>query len=754
LWSTVDDKVMPARFATIPLIVTAVLSIGLPASAAPSDTGVSLTSFNESEGCPPGIAGPRKSDEGTGGSLSGAVIHGPWGDFFGRTRDQVGDSIVWWHVDGINRDIRIHERALPAAAIVDANLTQRWSEGKRYTVRYMGSWVWRTVGGANRFSEHALGTAIDINAPTNPYMRNNKLVTDMPSWFANAWIDAGFCWGGIWATVKDAMHYSWSGPGLTPGYTNRPGPYPPLTSPTPFDRTGFNAAVALGPVAGVQWGLADFSGDGSADLYRLRPRGGGSRLEVAGSQSGFGVIGYRKDLPFSGDAPLLVGDRDMDGKPDLWSVDEGGGTVKLRVRHWADQYATETTLNTGAAPDDDYSLTLYDNDWLLDLITIDRTGETKATVWSGASGYTTAIASFTPGIGDSTSGYSLLFGDWDVNAVTDMYAVPDGADTTVRIQTQSGAIAEMPTLRDPGAGTEVLISDYDGDGRDDLYFLNGTTLTVALGGSSGSGSVTDWFIPDHPIPWDAGPECVGPERCDRIGYVDAGGQWTLIDETASVSGSVDLFYGNPGDVPFFGDWDGDGIDTPGLYRQSDGYVYLRNSNTQGIADLDFFFGNPGDAPIVGDFNGDGKDTVSIYRASEQRFYVINHLGDGAAGLGAADYSFAFGNPGDTPFAGDFDGDDIDEVALHRGSDGFVYLRYTLDAGNADDSFFYGDAGDIPVAGDWDGDGTDTVAVFRLDDGNWYLKLNNATGVADHGIHFHDHGNVTIPVTGKFNTSSG
>ncbi len=146
--------------------------------------------------------------------------------------------------------------------------------------------------------------------------------------------------------------------------------------------------------------------------------------------------------------------------------------------------------------------------------------------------------------------------------------------------------------------------------------------------------------------------------------------------------------------------------------------------------------------------------MSIYRASEQRFYIINHLGDGASGLGAADYSFAFGNPGDTPFSGDFDGDDIDEVALHRPSDGFVYLRYTLDAGNADNSFFYGDAGDVPVAGDWNGDGTDTVAVFRLDDGNWYLKLNNATGVADHGVHFHDHGNVTIPVTGKFDTSSG
>ncbi len=754
-WCTVVCVVTPARFATILLIAIATLSAGLPVYAsAPSDTGVSLTNFSESEGCPPGIRGPRRSDEGSGGSLWGAVIHGPWGDFFGRTRTQVKNSLVWWNVDGINRSIQVHKRLLPAAALVDANLTQRWAEGKRYNVRYMSTWVWRTVSGSNRFSEHATGTAIDINAPWNPYSRSNTLITDMPPWWVDAWMDAGFCWGGLWVNVKDTMHYSWSGPGLTPGYNHRPGPYAPLTSPSPYSRTGFNGPTALGSVAGAQWGLADFSGDGSADLFRIRPFGGGSRLEVAGSQSAFTVIGFRKDLPFSPESPVLVGDRDQDGRPDLWVVDESGGTVKLDVYHYEDGYKSSTTLSTSAPRSDDYSLTLYDNDWLLDLITIDRSGETRATVWSGASGYTSKIKTFTPGIGDSTSGWSLLFGDWDVNGVTDMYALPHRGDTTVRIQTQSGAIAEMPTSRDVADSTEVLISDFDGDGRDDLYFVEGNTLNVALGGSSGSGSVTDWFIPDHPVPWDAGPECVGPERCDRIGYVDEIGKWFLLDEVASVSGQVEFFYGNPGDVPFFGDWDCDGVDSPGLYRQSDGYVYLRNSNTQGNADRDFFFGNPGDAPIVGDFNGDGCDTVSIFRASQQRFYIVNHLGDGASGLGAADFSFDFGNPGDTPFTGDFDGDDIDEIGLHRGSDGFVYLRHTLDSGVADQSFFYGNAGDVPVAGDWDGDGIDTVAVFRPGDGNWYLKLDNTTGAADHGVHFHDHGDDTLPVAGAFDTASG
>ena len=74
-----------------------------------------------------------------------------------------------------------------------------------------------------------------------------------------------------------------------------------------------------------------------------------------------------------------------------------------------------------------------------------------------------------------------------------------------------------------------------------------------------------------------------------------------------------------------GDWDCDESIPPGLYRQSDGFVYLRNSNTQGAADITFFFGNPSDIPIAGDFDSDGCDTVSVYRPAESRVFIINRL---------------------------------------------------------------------------------------------------------------------------------
>jgi hypothetical protein len=273
---------------------------------------------------------------------------------------------------------------------------------------------------------------------------------------------------------------------------------------------------------------------------------------------------------------------------------------------------------------------------------------------------------------------------------------------------------------------------------------------VLLGGSSAIGSeLTDWYIKEDGVPWDAGPECVGPGSCDSIGYVDAGGLWHLADAPAFDTGEASFYFGNPGDVPFSGDWDCDGIDTPGLFRTRDGYVYLRGSNTQGIADRSFFFGNPGDVPLVGDFDGDGCDTVNIYRPREGRFYIIDHLGDGDAGLGAAEYSFTFGDGGDVPFAGDFDGDGVTDIGLHRPATGLVYLRFSLSTGAADRTFIFGDPGDVVVAGDWNGDGVDTVAIFRRGDGNWYLRLTNDGGSADHAVHFHSHDAVTRPVVGTF-----
>ncbi len=233
-----------------------------------------------------------------------------------------------------------------------------------------------------------------------------------------------------------------------------------------------------------------------------------------------------------------------------------------------------------------------------------------------------------------------------------------------------------------------------------------------------------------------------------FGFQDpASGRWHL----RGLGGQeASFFFGNPGDIPFMGDWDCDGIDTPGLYRASDGFVYLRNSNDAGFADVEFFFGNPGDVPLPGDFNNDGCDTVSLFRPSIQRMFVINKLGSRSTGLGAADFDFLFGNPGDKPVIGDWDGDGIDELGLHRESTGFFYWRETLDTGPGDGNIFFGDPGDRFVAGDWGVvDGKDTPAVFRPSNQMFFLRDTLTQGVADDQFPFGSERAGFLPVAGVF-----
>lgn len=235
----------------------------------------------------------------------------------------------------------------------------------------------------------------------------------------------------------------------------------------------------------------------------------------------------------------------------------------------------------------------------------------------------------------------------------------------------------------------------------------------------------NWFQPgDLPFQQYASA-CPDGNTCDEIALVNSGSRVDLYDQIVEGSGINQFWFGNPGDVPLMGDWDGDGEDTPGMYRPSSGYVYVRNTNTTGPGDIDFYYGIPGDVPIVGDWDGDGFDTVAIYRAG--RVYISNTLG------GVAEFDFLFGNPGDRPFAGDFDGDGDDSVGLYRETTGRVYFRNTLDFGVADFDFFFGLAEDKVMAGDWNGDGSDTVAVYRPSTGMVYFKFDHLTGFADYEL---------------------
>jgi hypothetical protein len=125
-------------------------------------------------------------------------------------------------------------------------------------------------------------------------------------------------------------------------------------------------------------------------------------------------------------------------------------------------------------------------------------------------------------------------------------------------------------------------------------------------------------------------------------------------------------------------------------------------------------------------------------------------GENDGGLGVADYSFLFGNPGDKPVVGDWDDDGIDEIGLHRETTGLFYYRNTLTTGVADGQLFFGNPGDRFVAGDWGiVDGADTPAVFRPSNSTFYFRYTLTQGNADSHFIWPTAEPDWIPVSGDF-----
>ena len=107
------------------------------------------------------------------------------------------------------------------------------------------------------------------------------------------------------------------------------------------------------------------------------------------------------------------------------------------------------------------------------------------------------------------------------------------------------------------------------------------------------------------------------------------------------------------------------------------------------------FGNPGDIAFGADPDGDGRDSVMVYRQSNSFVYFTN---DTSLDVAPTDGEFSFGIPGDKFVVGDWDGDAVDTGGVFRGSDTTVFLKNSNTTGAADTSFLWGTAGWTPVAG--------------------------------------------------------
>jgi serine-aspartate repeat-containing protein C/D/E len=262
--------------------------------------------------------------------------------------------------------------------------------------------------------------------------------------------------------------------------------------------------------------------------------------------------------------------------------------------------------------------------------------------------------------------------------------------------------SEVPTLSEFAFGARGAIpvaGDFNGDGRTDLgVYVDGEWFLDVNG--NGQWDSDDLWAQlgsrqDRPVVGDWNGD--GKDDIGIFGVEWSGDYRQLVREPG-----LPDFRNEPKPVP-------KNI-PPQDEEATDGLRFLQLT-AQGdpradLIDHVFRYGQTNDTPIAGDWDGDGIDAIGVYRDGRWR---LDQNGDGR--VGEQEGEFEFGRPGDTPVHGDFDGDGIDEIGVYRNGVWIIDMNHnhTLDA--QDRVFEMGGAGDQPVVGDWDGDGSDEPGIF-------------------------------------------
>ena len=487
---------------------------GLPLPPPPAGPHPSL---NESAGCgpPQGIRGPYAAAEGYVPPTQ--IVAGPWGALFGRDIAEVTSRFVRMELPNAGAapmPVWVHERAAPALQRVIDNLHTEQAGGNYYRIESVSTHRSSTVPPNRYLSFHAVGAAIDVNPSANPYRRDNVLITDLPGWFVAAWTDAGWCWGGDWQTIKDPMHFSWMGPLYSEDPA--PEPIPPRTTSAPFDRS-LTFDTGLGPASdGAVHLIADVDRDGAPDAVRIRGGSSGGRLLIESARATHGYRSCRTNgptaIPVAPGATLLLADYTGDGRPDLWAIDGSSDHLVVTGHTFASGYRRYIRpLHTGIAPSPGaaYLAGDHDRDGSTDLYLVRPGSPTTVEVWGGPD--LDLLFRAAPTL-DTASGWHFALGDRDGDGVPDLFAF--GPGSLLHVVDGSGSFSNPPE----NIGTGIIghdgplqTGDLDGDGRDDLLFVDTDgRLTVYLGGDRGDTPESDllaWFLQGDDEAWSAWEPC-------------------------------------------------------------------------------------------------------------------------------------------------------------------------------------------------------------------------------------------------------
>lgn len=294
----------------------------------------------------------------------------------------------------------------------------------------------------------------------------------------------------------------------------------------------------------------------------------------------------------------------------------------------------------------------------------------------------------------------------------------DAFVTKIRVGGESPAIVSSSFLGGSGNDTGRAIAVL---GTSSIYVagitestnLNTTPANVFQGTSNASSAAPDGFVTKI---FDTHKDTIGVFRPSATDFL-------LRNSLTAGPADLTINFGASDNIPVAGDYNGDGLDTVGVFNN--GTWTLRNFNvligypTSGST-ITVSFGQAGDRPVVGDWDGDGDDTVGVFRPSNNTYFLSNSNDANPP----ADFTIVIGLAEDLPIAGDWNADGVDTPGFFRPSINTFVLSNSSENFQTDIVVPFGQATDLPVAGDWDGDGDDTFGIFRPASATFSLTNDN------------------------------
>ena len=502
-----------ALFTILLLSVTAVLTVSSPASAIGGE-GEAWPSFVESSSCGAQRVLTPQADK-TGPLSREALLRGDFAALFGRSVSEARSSLVAWRFPGSQKQILVHPLVVPSLDRAAVSIRTSIADGRRYQIDWETTFAssFRTIGGSLRTSRHTYGTAFDVNSYRNPFRRDNVLETDIPDWWVNAFIDAGFCWGGMWIGSKDSMHFAWAGPAFG-DMTVLPKPYVPLTDPIPFEAAATTIRVEPPEEDNLLiTALVDINGNGALDVTRVYVDGQDLLIDASLASRRHSPCSVRRSIVPGmanlAERSLAMGFGDLDGRggQDLWVATDEDGLLRITVRRAYGGFTAETSAVTSIpTPGVDawMSTADFNADGAIDLFVVENS--------------LLAIWSLDPDSGESDrlflsplpfeSADDFFLGDFDLDNRPDMWAVNDGiVSVALASQGYKTVTEEYSPIGLPKRMLDIRAADYDGDGRVDLITFDGNFKRVWLGNTRLADGLPleVWFETEK-------PECSDYER--------------------------------------------------------------------------------------------------------------------------------------------------------------------------------------------------------------------------------------------------